>query len=63
MNDSVELPTHALVHFDIDQTVCALQVKRIVQPPLVEVTTGTTCTVRWSKRKQYTATVLFLGKT
>ena len=62
MNHSTELPTHALLHFDIDHTVCTLSVKRIVQPPLPQVVVGCSCTVRWSGKKQYTATVLCLGK-
>ena len=61
-NDSTELPTHALVHFNSDHTVCTLPVKCIVQPTLCEVVVGCSCTVRWSRRKQYTATVLCVGK-
>ena len=59
--DSPELPTHALLHFEIDRTVCSLPVKRIIKPPLLELATGCACTVRWSGRKQYSATVLCLG--
>ena len=56
-----EPPTHALLHFEVDSTVSILPVKRIAHPPLPELTEGCTCRVRWSKRKQYDASVLCLG--
>lgn len=62
MNDSAELPTHALLYFKTDHTVCTLPVKRILQPPQLEIVVGCSCIVRWSARKQYAATVLCLGK-
>ena len=60
MNDSAELPTHALLYFKTDHTVCTLPVKRILQPPQLEIVVGCSCIVRWSVRKQYAATVLYL---
>ena len=62
MNDSAELLTHALLYFKTDHTVCTLPVKRILQPPQPQVVVGCPCTVRWSGRKQYAATVLCLGR-
>ena len=56
------MPTHALLHFEVDQTVCTLHVKRIIHPPLFQLKEGSTCRVRWSGRKHYDATVLCLGK-
>ena len=37
---ATELSTHALLHFEVNDTVCAVPVKRIVHPPLPEVTEG-----------------------
>ena len=41
---------HALVHFDMDNTVCGLPVKRIMHPPLLQLAVGCTCRVGWVGR-------------
>ena len=56
-----EPPTHTLVHSEVDSTVSVLPVKRIAHPPVSELTVGCTCRVRWSKRKQYDASMPCLG--
>ena len=56
------LPTHTLVHFGVDNTVCGLPLKRILDPSLPELIVGCTCRVKWRGKKQYDGTVLFMGK-
>ena len=60
-NDSAEPPTHGHLHFEVDDTVCTLPAKCIIPPPLLQVVIGCSCTVRWSRKKQNTARVLFIG--
>ena len=59
---STELPTDALTHFSVDQTVCVISLKRIIYPPPLEVVVGCVCRVKWSDNKQYEATVLGMGE-
>ena len=59
---AIELPTHALLHFEVDDSVCAVPVKRIVHPPLPELRKGCACRIRWNTKKEFDATVLCLGK-
>lgn len=57
-----EQPTHVLVHFPVDDTISVIHVKRVIEPPLLQLTKGDDCKVKWSKRKVYNATVLCIGK-
>ena len=59
---AIDVPTHVLLHFEVDDTVCAAPVKRVIHPPLSEIIVGRTCRVRWNARREFDATLLCLGK-
>ena len=61
LNTAADLPTHVLLHFELDDTMCTLPLKRITHPPPPQLTTGCTCRVKWSANREYEATVLCLG--
>ena len=61
-NAAVDPPSHVLLHFRVDDTVCIAPVKRITNPPLSQLTVGSSCKVKWDSKKEFDATVLCLGK-
>ena len=54
--------THFIVRFDEDGAVCTIPAKNIVKPSPADLDELSECTVRWSDKKTYTATVLAMGK-
>ena len=52
-----ELPSHALLHFLIEDTVGIVPMKRIVHPSQLDVVIGCDCRVKWSDNKEYDAVV------
>ena len=59
---ATDLPTHVLLHFEVDDTVRAATFKRVICPPLPEIIVGCACRVRWNAKSEFDATVLCLGK-
>ena len=56
------LPTHALVRFDVDDCICVVPVKRIVQPSVQQLGKGMKRIVKRSAGKQFTGTVIAVSK-
>ena len=53
------LDTHALVHFNEDNTSAIVPIKRLVKED--NLTTGHQCSVLWSNRKKYAGTLVCSG--
>ena len=51
-----------LLRFDVDDCICVVPVKRIVQPSVQQLGKGVKCAVKWSAGKQFTGTVIAVGK-
>ena len=58
----IDLPTHALLHFPVDETVGVVPLTRIIHPTVLELFEGCGCRVKWSGKKEYEATLLCTGK-
>ena len=54
--------THFIVKFKEDGAVCIIPAKNIVEPSPTDLKEFNECTVKWSDKKNYTATVMAMGK-
>ena len=61
-NRTLDITTHALVHFEEDNSVSAIPVKKFIEPQHEAIEEGCNCTVRWGGNRRYHGTVLALGK-
>ena len=60
-NQSLDIPTHALVHFEVDNSISAVPVSKFIEPRVEEIEEGCQCTVRWEGKRSYQGTVLLSG--
>ena len=56
------LPSHFLVKFHVDETLCVIPKKNLVDPTHLHVQVGGSCSVKWNATEVLEATVMAMGE-